>query len=243
MKRSLVLSAASLMLVVVAFFRRPSRNARAPETRPRTRPLARRPRPRPPPSRPSMRRRHRLHEEADRHAPLHDAAAARLPRKYQREYFSLPYQRGRRPLARHEARRTTTGTVVSHIPCLTARTCCGLLMREKQRFLILQYDDPDTDYRLTSFKLENGDGRLRAPHARRQGGTQAARRGIHPRQGKDAPRRRKSRRRVRPASFRAGGRGEIKTRKARVRSPAPSAFLFCAPRCAPRSFALTAQSR
>ena len=76
--------------------------------------------------------------------------------KYQREYLSLPYKSVAAVWPDTRARRTTTGTVVTHIPLPYGANMLGLLMREKQRYMIVQYDDPDTGVQgVTSFKLDN----------------------------------------------------------------------------------------
>lgn len=73
-----------------------------------------------------------------------------------REYLSLPYSSVAAVWPDTKARRTTTGTVVTHIPLPYGANMLGLLMREKKRYLVVQYDDPDTDMQgVTSFKLDN----------------------------------------------------------------------------------------
>ncbi len=73
-----------------------------------------------------------------------------------KEYFSLPYDSVASVWPDTKARRTTAGTVVSNVPLPYGANLVGLLMREKQRFLVIQYDDPDTDVQgVTSFKLDN----------------------------------------------------------------------------------------
>lgn len=75
--------------------------------------------------------------------------------KQGREYLSLPYASVAAVWPDTKARRTTTGTVVTAIPLPYGANMLGLLMREKQRYLVIQYDDPDTDARgVTSFKLD-----------------------------------------------------------------------------------------
>jgi hypothetical protein len=76
--------------------------------------------------------------------------------KQGREYLSLPYKSVAAVWPDTKARRTTAGTVVSAVPLPFGANMLGLLMREKQRYLVLQYDDPDTDMQgITSFKLGN----------------------------------------------------------------------------------------
>ena len=87
-----------------------------------------------------------------------DDASKRLVfrNKEGREYFSLPYTSVAAVWPDTKARRTTTGTVITHIPLPYGANMLGLLMREKQRYLVVQYDDPDTDVQgVTSFKLGN----------------------------------------------------------------------------------------
>ena len=75
--------------------------------------------------------------------------------KQGREYFSLPYTALASVWPDKVARRTTTGTVITYIPLPYGANLAGLLMREKQRYLVVQYDDPDTDARgVTSFKID-----------------------------------------------------------------------------------------
>lgn len=87
-----------------------------------------------------------------------DDAAQRLVfrNKEGREYLALPYASVAAVWPDTKARRTTTGTVVTHIPLPYGANMLGLLMRQKQRYLVIQYDDPDTDVQgVTSFKLDN----------------------------------------------------------------------------------------
>jgi len=73
-----------------------------------------------------------------------------------REYLALPYKSVAAVWPDTKARRTTTGTVVTAVPLPYGVNMLGLLMREKQRYLVVQYDDPDTDVQgVTSFKLDN----------------------------------------------------------------------------------------
>lgn len=75
--------------------------------------------------------------------------------KQGREYFSLPYTAVASVWPDKVARRTTAGTVVTYIPLPYGANLAGLLMREKQRYLVVQYDDPDTEARgVTSFKID-----------------------------------------------------------------------------------------
>lgn len=73
-----------------------------------------------------------------------------------REYLSLPYKSLAAIWPDKKARRTTAGTVVSNIPLPYGANMLGLLMREKIRYLVVQYDDPDTRVQgVTSFKLDS----------------------------------------------------------------------------------------
>lgn len=73
-----------------------------------------------------------------------------------REYFSLPYDALAAIWPDKKARRTTTGSVVSAIPLPYGANMLGMLMREKVRYLVVQYDDPDTRVTgVTSFKLDS----------------------------------------------------------------------------------------
>jgi hypothetical protein len=87
-----------------------------------------------------------------------DDAARRLVfrDKAGREYLSLPYDSVAAVWPDTKARRSTTGTVVTYIPLPYGANMLGYLMRNKQRYLVVQYNDPDTDVQgLTSFKLDN----------------------------------------------------------------------------------------
>jgi hypothetical protein len=76
--------------------------------------------------------------------------------KAQREYFSLPYKSLAAIWPDKKARRTTAGTVVSNLPLPYGANMLGLLMREKLRYLVVQFDDPDTRVQgITSFKLDS----------------------------------------------------------------------------------------
>ena len=76
--------------------------------------------------------------------------------KTQREYFSLPYNSLAAIWPDKKAQRTTAGTVISNVPLPYGANMLGLLMREKLRYLVIQYDDPDTRVQgVTSFKLDS----------------------------------------------------------------------------------------
>lgn len=73
-----------------------------------------------------------------------------------REYLSLPYKSLAAIWPDKKAQRTTAGSVVSAIPLPYGANMLGLLMREKRRYLVVQFDDPDTRVQgVTSFKLDS----------------------------------------------------------------------------------------
>jgi hypothetical protein len=76
--------------------------------------------------------------------------------KQGREYFSLPYAAVASVWPDKVARRTTTGTVITYIPLPYGANLAGFLMREKRRYLVVQYNDPDSDAQgVTSFKIDS----------------------------------------------------------------------------------------
>lgn len=71
-----------------------------------------------------------------------------------KEVFSIPYKSLLVIYPEKQSVRSTAGTVVSAIP-LPGAGLAGLI-KEKRRYLVVQFDDPDSDVRgLTSFKIEN----------------------------------------------------------------------------------------
>jgi hypothetical protein len=73
-----------------------------------------------------------------------------------KEKFGMPYASVLMAYPDEKSVTSTTGNVVKHIP-LPGAGLAGLI-KEKRRYLVLQYDDPDVDARgTTSFKLENKD--------------------------------------------------------------------------------------
>jgi hypothetical protein len=71
-----------------------------------------------------------------------------------REYLSLPYKSLAAIWPDKKAQRSTAGTVVSAVPLPYGANMLGLLMREKLRYLVVQFDDPDTHVQgVASFKL------------------------------------------------------------------------------------------
>lgn len=74
--------------------------------------------------------------------------------KQGREYLSIPYKSIAGIWGDTKAQRTTAGSVVGAIPLPYGVNMLGLLMREKRRYLVLQFQDPDTQAQgVTSFKL------------------------------------------------------------------------------------------
>jgi len=74
----------------------------------------------------------------------------------QKERFGIPYGSLLIVMADEKSVTSNTGNVVQHIP-LPGAGLAGLL-KEKRRYLVLQYDDPDVDAKgATSFKLEDKD--------------------------------------------------------------------------------------
>lgn len=72
----------------------------------------------------------------------------------QKELFHLPYDSLLVIYPQSKSVTTTTGNVVSHIP-LPGAGLAGFI-KEKRRYLIIQFEDPDVDAKGTvNFKLEN----------------------------------------------------------------------------------------
>jgi hypothetical protein len=73
-----------------------------------------------------------------------------------KEKFGMPYASVLAAYPSEKSVASTAGTVVSHIP-LPGAGLAGLI-KEKRRYIVLQYDDPDVDAKgTTSFRLENKD--------------------------------------------------------------------------------------
>lgn len=73
-----------------------------------------------------------------------------------KERFGIPYTSVLMVYPDEKSVTTTAGNVVRHIP-LPGAGLAGLI-KEKRRYLILNYDDPDVDAKgTTSFKLDNKD--------------------------------------------------------------------------------------
>ncbi len=74
--------------------------------------------------------------------------------KDQKEKFSIAYNAFMVIYPQSKSVTSTTGNVVRHIP-LPGAGLAGLL-KEKRRYLIIQFEDPDVDVRgIVSFKLSN----------------------------------------------------------------------------------------
>lgn len=74
--------------------------------------------------------------------------------KTQKEVFSIPFDSLIVIYPTSESVTSTTGNVVKNIP-LPGAGLAGLL-KEKRRFLVLQFDDPDADVQgLVNFKIES----------------------------------------------------------------------------------------
>ncbi len=75
--------------------------------------------------------------------------------KDQKEKFHIPYKSVLVIYPNSKSVTSTTGTVVRHIP-LPGAGLAGLL-REKRRYLVLHFDDPDVEAAkgMLNFKLEN----------------------------------------------------------------------------------------
>ncbi len=74
--------------------------------------------------------------------------------KDQKELFSIPYHSLLVIYPQSRSVTSNTGNVVRHIPLPGA--VLGGLIREKRRYLILHFDDPDVDAKgVVSFKLSN----------------------------------------------------------------------------------------
>src|SRR5687767_4703565 len=75
--------------------------------------------------------------------------------KDQKEKFHVPYKSVLVIYPQSKSASTTTGTVISHVP-LPGAGLAGLL-REKRRYMIMHFDDPDVEAAkgVLSFKLED----------------------------------------------------------------------------------------
>lgn len=71
-----------------------------------------------------------------------------------KEHFAIPYETLLLIYPQSQSVRSTTGTVVSAIP-LPGAGLAGLI-REKRRYLIVHFNDPEVDARgIVNFKLDN----------------------------------------------------------------------------------------
>lgn len=76
--------------------------------------------------------------------------------KDNKEMFGIPYKSLMVIYPQSRSVRSTAGTVVSHIPLPGAGLAS--LIRKKNRYLVLQFSDPDADARgVVNFKLSNKD--------------------------------------------------------------------------------------
>lgn len=74
--------------------------------------------------------------------------------KNQKEKFGIPYKSLLVISPQSRSVTSTTGTVIRHIP-LPGAGLAGL-MRKKNRYLVVQFDDPDVDAKgIINFKLDN----------------------------------------------------------------------------------------
>jgi hypothetical protein len=87
-----------------------------------------------------------------------DDASSRLVFKdqTQHEYFSIPYASLAAIWSDTHAVTSTTARVIGAVPIFPVSMASLLVPKNKQRYLVLQFDDPDTKINgTTSFKLEN----------------------------------------------------------------------------------------
>lgn len=72
-----------------------------------------------------------------------------------KEKFAIPYKAMLVVYPNSKSVRSTAGTVVSHIPVMGAGILGGF-MKEKKRYLVINYNDPDVDSKgTTNFKLSD----------------------------------------------------------------------------------------
>lgn len=72
----------------------------------------------------------------------------------QKEFFSIPYNALLVVSPQSRSVTSNTGNVVRHIPL--PGSVLGGLIKEKHRYLVLQFDDPDVDVKgIVSFKISN----------------------------------------------------------------------------------------
>ncbi len=76
--------------------------------------------------------------------------------KENKEVMSIPYKSLLVIYPDTKSARSTAGTVISSVPIPYGVGALGSLLRSKSRYLVIQFDDPDSDVKgLTSFKIEN----------------------------------------------------------------------------------------
>lgn len=74
--------------------------------------------------------------------------------KDQKEMFGIPYDALLALYPQSQSVTTTTGNVISHIPIMGAGL--GGFIKEKRRYIIIQFDDPDVNIRgTTNFRVED----------------------------------------------------------------------------------------
>jgi hypothetical protein len=77
--------------------------------------------------------------------------------KDNKEVFAIAYSSMLAISPQSQSVRSTAGTVVSAIPILGAGLAGGFI-KEKRRYIVIQYADSDADVRgITNFKIENKD--------------------------------------------------------------------------------------
>ncbi len=77
--------------------------------------------------------------------------------KDNKEVFAIAYDAMLAISPQSQSVRSTAGTVISAIPILGAGIAGGFI-KEKRRYLVIQYSDADVDIRgVTNFKIENKD--------------------------------------------------------------------------------------
>ncbi len=75
--------------------------------------------------------------------------------KQNKELFSIPYKAMVVIYPQSQSAQSTTGKVVQNIP-LPGAGLAGIFMKEKKRYLIINFDDPELDARGTvNFKLDD----------------------------------------------------------------------------------------
>ena len=76
--------------------------------------------------------------------------------KDNKEIISIPYKSLLVIYPDTKSARSTTGTVISSVPTPYGVGVLGNFLKSKSRFLVIQFDDPDSDVKgLTSFKVDS----------------------------------------------------------------------------------------